>query len=314
MNSMELFQSACQSWLTVHDQTAMDISNIQGVCRMLNAAQSNIWRRLPSHYKRQQVSLAFYGPETGTVTVGGYGSRKVSGVVFPGIMNVLTYQGQPLIYNGEPLIFNGASVYENPRPYCSIQIDGDSNVNVFDGNALLHPYLGQLTGSVPAILYNNSIMTDNLIERFTTPLIDRHTGREYVKSNFHEDTGQRYYRCWDRTFSMRRVSFEGVSRTLVSLPPFHDQVTVLSAEAFVIPAFFTYGNSQRPIDLIYDDEVAGLIISAAGAELANHPLFDRERFSVSDANQSTLMAVESVSRFSPTTSSQSNLVGTPRGW
>jgi len=311
MNTMEMVQSACSAWLAVPDQTAMELSDVSELLRALNLAQNQVWRAQPPHYRRQTISLEFYGPADGTVTVpDGYGTRRLTGITFPTITDILTYNGDPLTYEGEPLVFNGSAVYESPRPFCSILLEGDAVVNEFNGFGLVHPYFGQATTPIQATLFNDACLSRWLIERINGPVLDR------------INRGQFYYaptldflpdRSFSKVFTTTRVIHAGVERTLFRLPRQHRSVVSLRFDADVAPPPITYGTSQRPADLNYGDEVAFAIIAVAGAALQTHRLFDRARIG-SSAPNSASYAMEQIAGLSQVPTSQFVSAGTPYGY
>jgi hypothetical protein len=344
MNSLQLIQGVCRKWLTVPDQTALDLSAVQDLLDGINLVQAEVWRSLPVHYKRQSMSLDFYAPAAGTVAVTGYGSRSISGVTFPTIMDVLTFLGEPLTYEGEPLLFNGSAVTENPRPNCSIFLNGDPNLNQFTGSALVHPYLGTSAsgatttaldfsstsvdwsstsvdfstttvdgsseGVVDATLYHDAKLTSAIIERVVSPVVDRITGNPYF---FVERHPSGCVSCC-RTWSMRRIMHVGVMRTLFELSPGHDSVVVLSFDALVTPSSLNLGSSQRPVDLPYDAEVAGLITAMAGENLRQHPSFNRELFTAADVQEIANVARKQLSTIPGQLTCGPVSIGTPRGF
>ena len=309
MNSMELIQGVVGAWLTPRDQTSLSLADIQGILREINLTQAQVWRAQPPHYRRQTIGLDFYSPAEGIVTVpGGYSTLALSGVAFPSISDVLTFDGEPLLYEGEPLIFNGVPVLENPRYYCSIMLN-DGILNQFNGNKLFHPYLGQSTTSQDAILYHDAKLSPWNIERVAGPVIDRITRQQYLAVPsmvwISPDATHRLY-------SIRRVNHAGVERTLIQLPPQHKQVVSLALDAYVAPAGLTYGSSQRPVDLVYGTEVANLVIKAVGANLTAHPLFNRDQISPADADRAAAAAFAQLAGLSQTPNSQPVSYGTPR--
>jgi hypothetical protein len=308
MNSITLIQQAMTRWLALPDQGAMDPSGMRDLLLSLNAAQSAVWRALPVHYKKQAMSLEFYGPATGTVVVAGYGLRGLSGVAFPSIQDILTYQGEPLFFDGEPLLFNGESVMESPRPYCRIDVAGDQS-NIFDGTALRHPYLGQQTGTVGATLCHDAKLSPVMIERIVSPVIDRVSRQDYFQVERHDER----YNYGPKSFAVRRIQHAGVMRTLVELTPGHSAMTVLAFDALVAPVPLTLGSSVRPVDLPYDDEVAGFIVAMAGEGLSTHRWFDRSRFTRQDAIQSTASSWKQVGGLAVDTQSTPHGYGTPHG-
>jgi hypothetical protein len=310
MNSLQLIQAACRKWLTVPDQTSLDIAATQDLLDSLSLTQGEVWRQLPAHYRRQPLSLDFYGPATGTLTMNGYGSRAVSGAVFPDVQDVLTYQGDPLFYEGEPLLFNGGSIFENPRFYCSIIINGDANVNRFNGTSVIHPYLGQTTGQENATVWHDAKLCPVMIERIISPMVDRISGRIYRPVLHHT-----YLRGmpWHYSYSLSRRVHAGIMRSVIELSPQHEQVAVLSCEAFVAPLALSLGSAQRPVDLPYDAETASIIVNAAGASLRMHPKFNTER-TASDTTEAAQSAFRQLSLFSPLTNNQGVQIGTPLGW
>jgi hypothetical protein len=310
MNSLQLIQAACRKWLTVPDQTALDIAATQDLLDSLSLTQGEVWRQLPAHYRRQQLSFDFYGPATGVLTVNGYGSRNISGVVFPAVQDVITYQGDPLFYEGEPLLFNGGSILENPRYYCSILINGDANVNRFNGTSIIHPYLGQTIGEETAVVWHDTKLCPVMVERVISPMVDRLTGRVYRSVQNHSFVRGMH---WCHTYSLSRRLHAGVMRTVIELGPQHDQVAVLSCDALVAPLALSLGSAQRPMDLPYDDETAAIIVNAAGAYLRMHPKFNPER-TASDTTEAAQSAFRQLSLLSPLTNNQGVQIGTPAGW
>jgi hypothetical protein len=312
MNSMELIRSACRAWLTVPDQTAMELSELSELLRVLSLAQSEVWRDQPPHYRRQRLSLDFYGAAEGHVTVaGGYSSRVLSGILFPTITDILTFDGEPITFEGEPLLFNGESVYENPRPFCSILLDGDAVANEFNGTNLVHPYLGQATTSIPAILYDDAKLTDVLIERILGPVMDRRTRLVYCY--------QPTLDYWSpgsigQVYTTHRVNYLGVERTIFRLLPQHREPVSLSFDAIVAPISLSYGASQRPVDLPYGDEVGGIIVSVAGEALITHPLFARDRINGNEARAAGDRARAQLAKLSPAPTAQPNAYGTRPGF
>ena len=312
MNSMELIQSVCRAWLTVPNATAMELSEISEVLRVTSLAQGQVWRLQPPHYRKQRLSLDFYGAANGFVTVpGGYGTRPLTGVMFPTIMDILTYQGDPLTFEGEPLMFNGVAVYENPRPFCSIRLDGDAIINEFNGSDLVHPYLGQSTTSIGATLYDDAKLAPVLIERILGPVIDRATKRTFL---YHPNLDYWTLGATGSVYTTHRVQHNGVERTIFRLVPQHGTPLSLSFEAIVAPVAFTYGSSQRPVDLPYGDEVAGIIVSVAGAGLITHPLFAKDRISANDALRASELALGQLNGLSPAPTAQPTRYGTPIGY
>jgi hypothetical protein len=308
MNTVELIQDAATRWLTVPAASAMNASEVKDMLIALNAAQASIWRGLPAHYRRMPVAVDFYGPATGTVVVYGYGSKKVTGVSFPSIMDILTYQGEPILYQGEPLMFNGSSVYENPRPYCSMDINGDKR-NVFDGTVLRYPYFGRATGTQGATLYHDSSLLPILLEQIITEVRDRVSGCIYQHVLRHQPDYQPY-----DTWSLRRIQHHGVTRSLVELKPGHDKPVILEFDAFIAPIGLTLGSSMRAVDLPYDAEVGGLIVAAAGAGLATHRLFDRERHTRATALEAGHLAMQQLREIPGQIWTGHNLILTPEGY
>ncbi len=310
MNSLELIQGACRKWLTVPDQTSMDVSAVQDLLNALTAVQGVIWRKLPSHYRVQACSMPFYGPAEGTVTVAGYGTRGLTSVSFPTVTDVQAYRGEPMTIDGAPLTFNGLSVLENPRFGCSIQVTGDPQVNRFNGSALLYPYLGETVGAVAATLYHDATLSPVNIERVNSPVVDRITGQRFHAIHAHEFTLGQETR---RLYTMRKRIHAGHERTVFELTPQTTDVVSLAFEAFVSPVSLTLGSSVRPVDLPYGPETGALIIAAVGAELRQHPLFDKER-TLNDTADAYASAMRQVEGFSPTANADGIFVGTPRGW
>ncbi len=310
MNSLQLIQAACRKWLTVPDQSSMDVSATQDLLDGLNLVQGEVWRLLPVHYKRQPLSLEFYGPSSGSLNVVGYGSRAISGVVYPDIQDVLTFQGEPLYYEGEPLLFNGESVLENPRPYCTIIIDGDAQMNQFNGNSLVHPYLGNYSGPLNATIFHDTKLCPVMIERVISPMVDRISGDTYYSVLSHGFTMGQSRR---RNYSLKRRLHAGFMRTVMELTPHHDRTVVLGCEALVAPVPLTLGSAQRAVDLPYDDETASLIVACAGANLRMHPKFNTER-TARDTADSAGTAMRQLELLSPVFSNQFNSIGTPQGW
>jgi hypothetical protein len=149
-----------------------------------------------------------------------------------------------------------------------------------------------------------------MIERIISPVVDRLTGDTFFAVNSHEfclGTDSR------RRYSIRRVTHNGIQRTLVTLTPQHDTVVMLSAEALVSPTALTLGSSMRAVTLPYDDETGGLIAAVAGMNLRQHPKFNTER-SAADTRDAAATALGQLGLFSPSFTNQSGLIGTPRGW
>lgn len=312
MNSMELIEGVRRAWLKTTDQSAMALDDMAELLRVISLAQGQVWRLQPPHYRKQTISLDFYGPAEGSITVpGGYGSRAVSGILFPSITNILTYTGIPLTFEDEGLVFNGIAAYENPRPFCSIMIEGDPVLNEFNGTSLTHPYLGQSTESVAATLYDDARLSPWLIERILGPVIDRRSRHQW----YYEPTldyfaaGSTYNR-----YTTHRVNHGGIERTIFRLTPQHREPVSLTIPAIVAPVALSYGSSMRPVNLPYGDEVAAIIISVAGASLSTHPLFDRERVSPNEARAAAEMALGQLAGLSSTPTAQMNGYGTPGGF
>lgn len=309
MNSMELIQDVVTRWLTAPAASAMNASEIKDVLNSVNTAMIRAWRDLPPHYRQQPVSLEFYTPANGTVSVGGYGQRTVSALTFAGVADVLTFVGDPLYFAGVPLLWNGEPIYESPRPYCSIVIAGDRRNFLDGGVALRNPYLGATTGTATALLHHDAKLTPVLIDQIASVVVDGITGAEYQQIVRHPSD----YRI-DYVYRMRRIQHDGVTRTLFELTPGHDKLVVLEFDAFVSPVPLSLGSSMRPVDLPFDAEVAGIIVDLAGAGLISHKLFDRERNAPSLAFEAGRAALDSLKALPGQTGTGFNEILTPHGY
>jgi hypothetical protein len=151
-------------------------------------------------------------------------------------------------------------------------VSGESRPNIFEGTRLRFPYLGAATGVQGATMYQDAAFSPVIIERMLSPVIERISQTMYFQVTQHRED----YPVGP-AWCMRRVVHMGVTRTLMELTPGHDQVALLEFSAMVAPVALTLASSQRPVDLPYDDEVAGAIVSIAGDSLVRHSQFDAER-------------------------------------
>ena len=344
MNTLQLIQQACRRWLTVPDQSALDAAAMQDLLDGLNVTQGEVWRAMPHSYRTRPLSWDFYGPEQGYVTTGGYGTKTLADINFPGITNVARYKGPAAELRGTALEWNGEVVTESPRPFCSMLLDGDPSLNQFTGSALIHPYLGAsgsgasttpidfssadidfsdatidfsttnasggTSGTVAATIYHDAKLLPYQIERIIGPVVDRIQNRKSWHVESHQWAPGSF---GNPLYSIQKVMHAGVLRTMVQLTPQHSEVVVLSCTGMVSPLPLTLGSSLRAVDLPYDEEIGAMIAAAAGINLWTHRSF-RTDLSGQDLADAHARTFKQIAGFSPRTNSDLVMIGTPHGW
>lgn len=249
MNSLNLLQAACGNWLSVPDQSALTMPETETLLSSVNAAVARIWRRLPAHYRRQTFSCGFEASVTGTVTATA-GSRAAT----------FSFTGTPQASEG--------------REYCSL-ISG-SDRNEYRSGALLHPWQGS-TGTIAATLYHDAtIKLGYLVERLLGPMMELRTRTSWTPVPAMESA-----RLWSSTcryYDFQRVSFlqsDGTrsARTLFRVARLDGSARLFESIVAVAPLPLTVVDAAVPTELLYDDEIADIIVCAAGIDLQTHSKF-----------------------------------------